>query len=323
MRRGVIRHNSLPAVLGIAAVALSGCATARTEAVRTEARCYPHIYLDNRYAIHGTYAGEPQTAEDGDCYRFLYYQDGRVARVDYQRRGTPTPDPSFGVASFRVEYSGNSEKRSFLGTDGRPAPNAGGLYAIQLKHDGSGNPVEWRNLGAGGELLEDKTSGLAIMRWRYDGQGRIVEESHLGANEQLKADARRGVAIVRWRYDRQGNTLEESYFGPDGRPTGDRLRGVAAVRWGYGTHGKTVEESYFGTDGQRTDDKNRGVATVRWQYDADWNTVEERYLGADQRSKADRRLGVATIRWQYDRYGREIGTTMFDQNGAPVRGARD
>jgi hypothetical protein len=51
--------------------------------------------------------------------------------------------------------------------------------------------------------------------------------------------------------------------------------------------------------------------------------VEERYLGADQRSKADRRLGVATIRWQYDRYGREIGTTMFDQNGTPVPGSRN
>jgi YD repeat-containing protein len=323
MRRGVNRHNPLLAALGMAAAVLTGCATARTEAVRTEARCYPHMYLDNRYAIHGTYAGAAPTTDDSDCYRFIYRPDGRIARVDYQRRGTATPDPSFGVASVRVEYSGSTETRTFLGPDGRPAPNAGGLYALQLRHDWSGNPVEWRNLGAGGELVEDKGSGLAILRWRYDGQGRMIEESHLGANEQLKADGRRGVAIVRWRYDRQGNTLEESYFGADGRPTGDRLRGVAAVRWGYGTHGKTVEESYFGADGQRTEDKNRGVATVRWQYDADWNTVEERYLGADQRSKADRRLGVATIRWQYDRNGREIGTTMFDQDGTPVRSTRD
>jgi len=322
MRRGVDQHRSVLAILGIAATALAGCATGRTDAVRTEARCYPHVYLDNRYAIHGAYAGAEPATDDSDCYRFNY-KDGRIVGVDYQRRGTPTPDPSFGVASVRVEYSGSTEKRRFLGPDGQPAPNAGGIYAIQLRHDGSGNPVEWRNLGAGGEAVEDKASGLAIMRWRYDGQGRMVEESHLGANEQLKADGRRGVAIVRWRYDRQGNTLEESYFGPDGRPTGDRLRGVASVRWGYGTHGKTVEESYFGADGQRTEDKNRGVATVRWQYDADWNTIEERYLGADQRSKADRRLGVATIRWQYDQSGREIGTTMFDQNGAPIRGARD
>ena len=316
------QHRFLLATLGVALTALAGCATARTEAVRTEARCYPHMYLDNRYAIHGTYAGSGPAAEDGDCYRFIY-QDGRIARVDYRRGGTLTPDPSFGVASVRVEYSGSTEKRSFLGPDGQPAPNAGGLHGIQLRHDAAGNPVEWRNLGARGELIEDKTSGLSIIRWQYDAQGRMVEESHLGANEQLKADGRRGVAIVRWRYDRQGNTLEESYFGVDSRPTCDRLRGVASVRWGYGTHGKTVEESYFGTDGQRTDDKNRGVAIVRWQYDADWNTVEERYLGADQRSKTDRRLGVATIRWQYDRYGREIGTTMFDQNGTPVRGSRN
>ena len=65
------------------------------------------------------------------------------------------------------------------------------------------------------------------------------------------------------------------------------------------------------------------MAIVRWQYDADWNTVEERYLGADQRSKADRRLGVATIRWQYDRFGREIGVTMYDPNGVPVRGPQN
>jgi hypothetical protein len=311
-------------MVGVSLAALVGCATARTEAVRTEARCYPHIYLDNRYAIHGAHAGsEPATSGDGDCYRFVYYQDGRVARVDYRRGGSLTPDPAFGVASVRVEYSGSTEKRSFLGPDGRPAPNAGNIYGVQLKYDWAGNPIEWRNLGAGGELIEDKTSGLAVIRWQYDGEGRTVEESHFGTNEQMKADGRRGVAIVRWRYDRHGNTIEESYFGADDRPTPDRLRGVASVRWGYGTHGKTVEESYFGTDGQRTEDRNRGVATVRWQYDADWNTVEERYLGADQRSKADRRLGVATIRWQYDRYGREIGTTMYDQNGARVRGSQN
>src|SRR5262249_10895242 len=156
------------------------------------------------------------------CYRFIY-RDGKVVRVDYQRGGTPAPDPSFGVASVRVDYSGNTERRNFVGPDGRPAPNAGGVYAVQLKHDGSGNPIEWRNLGARGELIEDKGSGLAVIRWRYDFQGRITEESHLDASERLKADGRRGVAIVRWRYDRQGNTLEESYFGNDERPTGDRL----------------------------------------------------------------------------------------------------
>ena len=318
MRHGLNSYRSLLPMLGVAVAATSGCAAARTEAVRTEARCYPHVYLDHRYAIHGTYAGAGPTADNGDCYRFIY-QNGRIARIDYQRGGAPSPDPSFGVASVRVEYAGSTEKRIFLGPDGRPAPNPAGVYAIQLKYDWKDNPVELKNLGARGEAVEDKVSGLAAIRWQYDSQGRIVEESHLGANEKLKADGRRGVAIVRWRYDRQGNTLEESYFGADGRPTGDQLRGVASVRWGYGTHGKTVEESYFGADGQRTEDKNRGVAIVQWQYDADWNTVEERYLGPDQQSKADRRLGVATIRWQYDRYGREIGTTMFDQNGTPVR----
>jgi hypothetical protein len=146
-----------------------------------------------------------------------------------------------------------------------------------------------------------------VLDWRTSSSSRPVSVVRFPGTASGRADSRLFAAVT----------------GSDGRPTGDQLRGVASVRWAYGTHGKTIEESYFGTDGERTEDKNRGVATVRWQYDTDWNTVEEGYLGADQRSKADRRLGPATIRWQYDQYGREIGSTMFDQNGKPARGSQD
>jgi YD repeat-containing protein len=304
--------------LGLATVVLAGCATTAT----TQSDCYPHVFLDSRYAIQGTSRESAATLRDRSCYHFGY-QDGRMVRVDYRQGGRLSPDPTSGVATIRIEHPDGVEKRVFLDAGGRPTANHDGAYAVALRYDAKGNPLEWRNLGADDRLKEAKDSGLAIFRWRYEPQGQPLEERHFGANEQLKADRRLGVAIVRWQYDPDGNTVEESYFGADGRPTLDRLRGVAAVRWQYGSNGRTVQESYLGSDGQLREDKNRGVAIVRWQYDANRNTVEERYLGTDQRLKPDRRLGVAIIRWQYDPYGREIGTLMFDRNEVPVRKPKD
>jgi YD repeat-containing protein len=300
--------------LGLGTVVLAGCATTAT----TQSDCYPHIFLDSRYAIQGTSRESAATLRDGSCYHFVY-QDGRIVRVEHRRGGALSPDPTSGVATIRIEHPDGFEKRVFLDASGRPTANRDGAYAVALKYDDKGKPVEWRNLGADDRLKEAKDSGLAIFRWRYDPQGQQIEEKHFGANEQLKADRRLGVATIRWQYDPDGNTVEERYSGADGRPILDRLRGVAAVRWQYGSNGKTVEESYLGSDGRLSEDKNRGVAIVRWQYDANRNTVEERYLGTDQRLKTDRRLGVAIIRWQYDHYGREIGTLMLDPNEVPVR----
>src|SRR5229473_2824086 len=269
----------LVAALGLGMVVLAGCATTAT----TQSDCYPHIFLDSRYAIQGTSRESAATLRDSSCYYFVH-QGGRIVRVDHRRGGALTPDPTSGVATIRIEQPEGFEKRVFLDASGRPTANYDGAYAVALKYDDKNNPVEWKNLGADDRLKEAKDSGLAIFRWRYDPQGQPIEEKHFGANEQLKADRRLGVAIVRWQYDPDGNTVEESYLGADGRPTSD---------------------------------KNRGVAIVRWQYDANRNTVEERYLGTDQRLKTDRRLGVAIIRWQYDSYGREIGTLMLDPNEVP------
>jgi len=310
--RRVHGYRGLLAALGLAVGTLSGCATASSQA-----DCYPHIYLDTRYAIRGASLAADPTLRDGTCYQFVY-KDGRLARVDYRLAGTLSPDPTSGVATIRVEPSGGAEKRVFLDAGGRPAPNLDGIYAVVLTYDEKGHPVEWRSLGADGQLKEAKNSGLAIFRWQLNPQGQPIEESHLGANEHLKADRRLGVAMIRWQYDPDGNTVEESYFGWDTRPTLDRLRGVATIRWQYGSSGKAVEERYLGSDGQLKEDENRGVAIVRWQYDGNSNTLEERYFGADQRLKADRRQGVAIIRWQYDEHGRETGSLMFDRNELPI-----
>ncbi|HMH56442.1 MAG TPA: hypothetical protein VK535_09285, partial [Gemmatimonadales bacterium] len=173
----------LAAALGLGMVVLAGCATTAT----TQSDCYPHIFLDSRYAIQGTSRESAATLRDSGCYHFVY-QGGRIVRVDHRQGGALTPDPTSGVATIRIEHPEGIEKRVFLDAGGRPTANQDGAYAITLRYDEKRNPVEWRNLGADDRPKEAKDSGLAMFRWRYDPQGQPVEERHFGLNEQLKAD---------------------------------------------------------------------------------------------------------------------------------------
>jgi hypothetical protein len=86
------------------------------------------------------------------------------ARVDYRLNGTLSPDSASGVATIRVEHSGGAARRVFLDAGGRPAPNLDGIFALVLTYDDKGHPLEWKNLGADGQLKEAKHSGLAIIR---------------------------------------------------------------------------------------------------------------------------------------------------------------
>jgi len=193
--------------LGLGTVVLAGCATTAT----TQSDCYPHIFLDSRYAIQGTSRESAATLRDSNCYHFVY-QDGRIVRVDYRRSGALSPDPTSGVATIRIEHPDGVEKRVFLDASGRPTANRDGAYAVALRYDDKSNPVEWRNLGADDRLKEAKDSGLAIFRWRYGPHGQPIEERHFGANDQLKADRRLGVAIIRWQYDRHGREIGTLMF---------------------------------------------------------------------------------------------------------------
>lgn len=303
------------ALLGLASCVLAGCATFR-------ASCYPHVYLDSKYAIQGTYGGTDPSARSPACYQFVKNPEGRILRIDYRQDGEIIRDPLFGVATIVIDYAPGSEKRNYLDTNGAPISNLDGVYAVRLQHDERGHATEWRNLGAGDQLIEARGSGVAIIRWQYDDKGNTVEERYLGADGQPKEDQRRGVATVRWQYAGGGPTLEERYFGADGQLKEDRFRGVAIVRWRYDRRGPVVEERYYGADDKLREDRPRGVAVIRWQYDRNGNPVEEQYLGADEQPKEDRRRGVAMVRWQYDSYGRRVTTLMYDSKGNLIRESR-
>src|SRR5712691_6874220 len=117
----VNRSCGLAAVLGLGMVVLAGCATTAT----TQSDCYPHIFLDSRYAIQGTSRESAATLRDSGCYHFVY-QGGRIVRVDHRQGGALTPDPTSGVATIRIEHPEGLEKRVFLDAGGRPTANQDG-----------------------------------------------------------------------------------------------------------------------------------------------------------------------------------------------------
>jgi hypothetical protein len=137
----------------------------------------------------------------GPCYRFTQGPDGKVVRIDYRQNREPAADPVFGVATILIRQVDGAEQRSYLDTAGKPAPDTNGVYAVRIRYDARGNPIEWRSLDAEGRPMEAKVSGLAGIRWQHDDRG---------------------------------NTVEELYFSPDdppqGRPASGGSRGALAVR---------------------------------------------------------------------------------------------
>jgi len=154
----------------VAVSALAGCATTG----RTAGDCYSHIYFDERYAIRGAAGPLPEQAARGPCYRFTHSPDGRVTRIDYRQNGQPAADPVLGVAAILIQQVEGAEQRTYLNANGRPAPDANGVYAVRLRYDARGYPIEWRSLDAAGRPIEAKASGLAAVRWLYDDKGRIL-----------------------------------------------------------------------------------------------------------------------------------------------------
>src|SRR5258705_8535858 len=120
----VNRSCGLAAALALGMVVLAGCATTAT----TQSDCYPHIFLDSRYAIQGTSRESAATLRDSGCYHFVY-QGGRIVRVDHRRGGALTPDPSSRVATIRIQHPEGLQKRGFPGTAGRPPAHPGRAYA--------------------------------------------------------------------------------------------------------------------------------------------------------------------------------------------------
>lgn len=301
-----MRRATLFAALLLASVLVAACAT-----TRPVLGCYPHVFLDGRFAIRGIQLAD--TVESSGCYQFQGSGD-RVTRIDYRRDGELAPDPLFGVATILVDRSGGYERRTYLETQGQPTVDHEGVHAVWVKYDREGNALEWRNLGVDGRLVEGRKSELAILRWTYDLKGNTLEESYWDAGEQRKDDRLRGVAIVRWRYDERGNTIEEGYFDARERPKEDQLKGVSMVRWQYDLRGPAVEERYFGADKRLKQDQQRGVAVIRWLYDRSGRLVEQRYLGPDEQLTGDKQRGVAVVRWTYDRRGNYLTRLTFDKD---------
>jgi hypothetical protein len=304
-------------VVVLSATLATACATPRTAHEPAEARCYSHVYLDEQYGIQVHDA--PLRADEGSrgCYEVRYDALGRVARLDYRRAGAPAPDPLFGVPTVVIERIGGGETRRYLSAGGTPMANGMGVYAVRLRYDRRGHPIEWASLGGDGRPIEDPGSGLALVRWSYDQQGNTVEERYLGRDGRLRDSKHRGVAVVQWRYDLRGNTLEERYLGPDERLKPDLLRGVAIVRWSYDADGRVVEERYLGPDERPVEDRHRGVAVVRWRHDKRGQLIEERYFGIDGEPKRDRRRGAAVIRW-HQPDSLTLGPVIPDPQGSVI-----
>jgi eukaryotic-like serine/threonine-protein kinase len=248
---------------------------------------------------------------------------------------------------FTWSDEGFEREIRYMDRDGKPQPNALGVFGESRVHDANGLATQAMNIDADGMVMScqegyskrrfsydrwgNLTSqdyldeqgrpalhrkGYARVTSKYDARGNLIEQAALGI------DGRRvitidGYSIVRSTYDRRGNRLTESYFGTDGMPVIQK-NGYAMLKLVHDERGYETEASCFDTEGRPTLDLF-GFSTLKHIYDDRGNMIKEACFGVDGRPIIQR-AGLASITFGYDDRGNRLWAAYFGLDGRPTVG---
>ena len=308
-----------------------------------------NVTIDPRYQIVGQGPLDPALAPAADCYCFTYDAGGKLQRIEFDRAGTPMPDPFFNVARIDFEYAPGLERRWYRDGTGQSVTNLDGVQGEELKLNAAGFPTTVTNLNDSGGTMRDsdgvvriertldkdsrvtqgrRTGLLGIYirdgdgnfdtRTRYDNQGRKIAYANFdSAGQPLNNDE--GIATKRFAYAQapEGTQVTETYFDAAGQPAEEKSTGIHARQSQYDPRGFLASVAYFDAAGAPTADLVTGIHARRLTYDAQGNQTSEEFFGTDNQPRNHRVFGYARINYRYDAKNRVSEKSYVGDDGLP------
>jgi hypothetical protein len=291
----------------------------------------------------------PEAAATANCYCFTYGPDGKLQRIEFERAGTPMPDPLYHAQRIDIERAPGIERRWYRDNAGQPVVNLNGVAGEELTLNAAGFPTAVTNLnGSGGHMRDadgviryertlDKQSRLASVRrsgllgtdilddegdfedrCTYDAQGRQVEYSNYDSSGQPLNDEE-GIALIRTSYSSMpGSSLvSESYFDTTGQPVEEKSSGIHERQSTYDPRGFLLSEAYFDSTGAPTANADTGIHERRYVYDDRGNQTSEEFFGVDGLPKDQKISGFARVTYRYDDKNRVSEKFYIGDDGLP------
>jgi hypothetical protein len=261
---------------------------------------------------------QPAISFPGYHKKLSTFADAREVRTEYRDGVGALVAIEGGIAGIEREFDnhGNETKITYLGTDGKPAPNRETGYAVETTVlDTCGREAESKYLDENAKPVRSK-SGYASIRKIYNEQNQVAEEYYFDEIGQPIRSVD-GSAHVSRRYDRNRNTVFERYFDEQGRAVS--VNGGHAGRYAkYDDHNALIEEAFVGTRGEPVLNEHRWSKQIR-RYDEHNGLVEEAFFGVQGEPVAND-AGYARAVYVNDVHSWHVETTYFDPGGKPVLG---
>ena len=265
---------------------------------------------------------KPINGQDG-VHRTAFERDraGRVVRRLFRdTEGFPTLSTRSGCHGWAYRYDGRGllERKSCLGSGGKPINDRLGVCAYVHSHDGRGCRTSVVNL----KLDSTKKCTRQFKKYAYevDTSCQIMVQTCHGATDKRKTCGLRQPAEYRYGRDEQGRVTSIKHFAIDHQPGKDLSCKAFEVRKQYDKRGNLKKISYHGSSGQAVDCHGTGYHGIRYVVDEAGRTKETRFINrAGQRGT---NLGCAVRRFEYDNYDHLVRTINFDFDGSikDVRG---
>lgn len=308
------------------------------------------IDLDPRYQIVGKGALSEEEAATANCYHFVRDKAGKLTDIEYERAGTPMPDPLFGVPRIHFEYLPGIERRWYRDAQDRPTRTSlDGVAGEQLTLNAAGYPTDVANLDESGARLRD-TNGVIHYARTLDSRNRVIIARRIGLLGTALTDANgyfethteyddQDHPIERGNYDSEGNLLDdgdgvaltrttttiypdstqtiESYFDASELAVEDKSTGVHQLEHVVDRRGLLLSESYYDVTGAPCLDSVGGVHERRYEYDDRGNEISEAFFGIEGKPKDQRKPNFAKVVYQYDEKNRISEKAYFGDDGTP------
>ncbi len=302
-----------------------------------------YSFLDEKGNIAQTYQGHASTKieydKHGNRTRFAYLDKnnspshdgsmisvienecdkyGNLLKQTYKNmKGAPMLRPDINVAAMEIKYDnqGHRIQTSYLGLDGKPICNNGGVAYEQYKTDQYGYACQTNYYNLDDIPTFNRNSGAFASKQQYDTMGRLLEATLLMHNSK---DNGRNIASIRHEYNNDGKLQKTSYYDGYQRPAlGDE--GFHMAEYTYNGKNQLIETRYYGTDG-RPANNSYGESILITEYNEYGNIASQRCLDTLSRKTMHQDMFYSLI-CSYDGQGRLVERLFLDTLGNPSASA--
>jgi hypothetical protein len=212
------------------------------------------------------------------------FTEGNIERTSYYLNGNLTDAADKHYATKVVTRDGNTVLEQYFDTDGNPAKQNNGHYALLREFNNDGREYRITYLDGDGKPMII-IAGYAILLRSYNSSGQVEYDHYLDKNGELTKSSNGAYGQYN-EYENGLNTVI-TYLGEDDKPT--------KVNSGYAMRKKTFYE----------DVQNAGRVENDFYYDEMENPISLS-------------IGQFGVHYEYDELGRKVGMTYLDASGSPI-----